>query len=150
MSRLFRRPSTKVPSPHSDLETDAGQSYPFGDPDPASGYSSLLNDHDASDGGESPPAAQLQGHRHRRAKSSPAPAAWASAEFAASRPWLSTAEGRPSWTGERPPTRKLVKDPNGSARPSMSIELSDSDGEKDKGLVQRGIARLRGLYRKDK
>jgi len=68
------------------------------------------------------------------------------------RRWLSAAENhRHSWTGERPPTRKLVKEPHGSGRPSFSLELnsSDSDGEKDKGLVRRQFDRLKGLYRRD-
>ncbi|KAK4235872.1 serine hydrolase-like protein [Achaetomium macrosporum] len=50
------------------------------------------------------------------------------------RRWLFVAESRPSWAGERPPTRKLVKDMNGSGRPSFSLELSDSDAEKEKGI----------------
>ncbi len=163
MSRLFRRPSSSVPShqPRAPPEhhPDAGQLYD--DADPSSAYSSLLNDHDHDHDHDPSPSdllsdpdaalpAGAQRWRHRRTKSSPAPAAWANPEFTASRPWLSTAEGRPSWAGERPPTRKLVKDPNGSARPSMSIELSDSDGEKDKGIVKRGFERLRGLYRREK
>ncbi|KAK4151327.1 serine hydrolase-like protein [Chaetomidium leptoderma] len=52
-----------------------------------------------------------------------------------SRPWLAVAESRPSWTGERPPTRKLVKEMNGSGRPSFSREISDSDAEKEKGII---------------
>lgn len=67
-----------------------------------------------------------------------------------SRPWLGVAERRMSWPGERPPTRKLVKEMNGSGRPSFSLELSDSDGEKEKGIVQRQIAKLKALYRRDK
>jgi hypothetical protein len=69
------------------------------------------------------------------------------------RAWFAAAEGRPSWSGDRPPTRKLVKDMNGSGRPSFSLELSDnSDAEKEKGLVRRHIARLKELYlyRKEK
>ncbi|AEO65296.1 uncharacterized protein THITE_2169934, partial [Thermothielavioides terrestris NRRL 8126] len=58
------------------------------------------------------------------------------------RPWRAAAESRPSWTTERPPPRKLVKDMNGSGRPSFSLELSDSEAEKEKGLVRRQIARL--------
>ena len=131
--------------------------------DPNSAYSSLLSEHDfAYDNHHdhnhhtsedpvlaAPPPRRRQ--QHRRAKSSPTPAGWAAGyEFSASRPWLSTAESRTSWTGERPPTRKLTKDPNGSGRPSMSIELSDSDGEKDKGIVKRGFEKLRDLYRRDK
>lgn len=65
--------------------------------------------------------------------------------------WLAAVEGRPSWIGERPPTRKLVKDMNGSGRPSFSLELSDSDtAEKDKGVVRRQLSRLRLLYRSEK
>lgn len=68
-----------------------------------------------------------------------------------SRPWLTAVEGRSSWTGERPATRKLVKDMNGSGRPSFSLELSDSDAEKEKGIVTRQIARLlKELYRREK
>ncbi|KAL2131623.1 hypothetical protein VTI74DRAFT_4807 [Chaetomium olivicolor] len=66
-----------------------------------------------------------------------------------SKTWLTAAENRPSWTAERPPTRKLVKDMNGY-RPSFSFELSDSDAEKEKGIVRRQISRLKGLYKKEK
>jgi hypothetical protein len=66
-----------------------------------------------------------------------------------SRSWLAVVENRASWTGERPPTRKLVKDMNGS-RPSSSLELSDTDAEKEKGIVRRQLARLKELYRRDK
>lgn len=136
--------------------------------DPNSAYSSLLSEHDFAYDNQNhhhshhasedpvlaapPPRPRQQPQQqHRRAKSSPTPAAWAAgSEFSATRPWLSTAESRTSWTGERPPTRKLVKDPNGSGRPSMSIELSDSDGEKEKGIVKRGFEKLRDLYRRDK
>lgn len=69
--------------------------------------------------------------------------------------WLGGAEARrSSWTGERREIRKLQKDPNGSARPGCSLEISDSDGtdgsggEKEKGSVRRKMERLRGLYRK--
>ncbi|KAK3336665.1 hypothetical protein B0T19DRAFT_46287 [Cercophora scortea] len=95
-------------------------------------YSALLldDDDDADD------SAAISG-QHRRARSS---LRW-SHGFTAYR--LST-EG----SAERPPTRKLVKDPNGSGRPSFSFELSDSDTEKDKGLVRRQIARLKELYRR--
>ena len=55
---------------------------------------------------------------------------------------------QPSWTGERPPTRKLVKDMNGSGRPSSSIELSGGNVEEKRGIVRRQIAKLKGLYRK--
>ena len=143
--------------------------------DPNSAYSSLLSEHDFAYDDDynnnnnhhhrqqqrtsedpvlaaPPPRPRQQPpQQHRRAKSSPTPSGWAAGyEFSASRPWLSTAESRTSWTGERPPTRKLVKDPNGSGRPSMSIELSDSDGEKEKGIMKRGFEKLRDLYRRDK
>lgn len=64
------------------------------------------------------------------------------------RSWLAVVENRPSWTGERSPTRKLVKDMNGSCRPSSSQELSDSDAEKEKGVVRRQLSKLRELYRR--
>lgn len=66
------------------------------------------------------------------------------------RPWLAAAENRPSWAGDRPPTRKLVKDMNGSGRPSFSLELSNSEPEQERGLVRRQIARLKELYRREK
>ncbi|KAK4042503.1 hypothetical protein C8A01DRAFT_33444 [Parachaetomium inaequale] len=87
-------------------------------------------------------SAQDQPGGHSRGRTSPA-------DYH-SRPWLAAAEVRPSWNGERPPTRKLVKDMNGSGRPSFSLELSDSDNEKDKGVVRRQLARLRELYRREK
>ncbi|KAH6628369.1 hypothetical protein F5144DRAFT_494335 [Chaetomium tenue] len=62
--------------------------------------------------------------------------------------WLAVVENRPSWTGERSPTRKLVKDMNGSCRPSSSQELSDSDAEKEKGVVRRQLSKLKELYRR--
>ncbi|KAK4466629.1 hypothetical protein QBC42DRAFT_61948 [Cladorrhinum samala] len=64
-----------------------------------------------------------------------------------SRSWLSAAENQAS---ARPPTRKLVKDMNGSCRPSSSLEISESERQKDKGILRRQIARLKGLYRRDK
>ncbi|KAK4102981.1 hypothetical protein N658DRAFT_331048 [Parathielavia hyrcaniae] len=67
-----------------------------------------------------------------------------------SRWWLVAAENRPSWTADRPPARKLIKDMNGSGRPSFSLELSDSDAEKEKGIVRRQLARLKELYRRDR
>jgi hypothetical protein len=39
---------------------------------------------------------------------------------------------------------------NGSGRPSFSLELSDSEAEKEKGLVRRQIARLKELYRRER
>ncbi|KAL1848157.1 hypothetical protein Daus18300_013690 [Diaporthe australafricana] len=60
-----------------------------------------------------------------------------------------------TWTGERREIRKLQKEhPAGSARPSMSVEISDgdgppADGDKGSGLgVRRKMGRLRELYRK--
>ncbi|KAK0729965.1 hypothetical protein B0H67DRAFT_638523 [Lasiosphaeris hirsuta] len=91
-----------------------------------------------------PTLAPLWLQPRRRGKSSSWP--YEANAAMASRPWLGAAEGRPSWTGERPPTRKLVKDPGSAGRPSFSLELSDSDGEKDKGIVRRQITRLKGLY----
>lgn len=67
-----------------------------------------------------------------------------------SRSWLAVVENRPSWTGERPPTRKLVKDMNGSSRPASSVELSDSDAGKEKGVVRRQLSKLKLLYRREK
>lgn len=65
------------------------------------------------------------------------------------RSWFAAVETRQSWTGERQPTRKLVKEQHsGSGRPSFSLELSDSEVNKDKGLMRRQIARLRELYRR--
>ena len=67
----------------------------------------------------------------------------------ASRSWLAVAENRSSGAGERQPTRKLVKEQNGSGRPSFSHELTgDNYEEKEKGLVRRQIARLKGLYQR--
>jgi hypothetical protein len=102
-------------------------------PDDCCAYSSLL---DPATSEEHEPGQQL------RYRASPA-------DYH-SRSWLGAAERRPSWTAERPPTRKLVKDMNGSGRPSFSLELSDSDAEKDKGIVRRQLARLKELYRREK
>jgi hypothetical protein len=66
-----------------------------------------------------------------------------------SKSWLAVVENRPSWTGERPPTRKLVKDMNGSDRRSSSLELSDSDAEKEKGVIRRQLSKLKLLYRRE-
>lgn len=96
-------------------------------------YSSLLD-----------PTASTQQQPGGRARAKTSPADHLS------RPWLATAENRSSWTGERAPSRKLVKDMNGSGPPSFSIELSDTDAEKEKGIVRRQIARLKELYRREK
>ncbi|KAK4232243.1 hypothetical protein QBC38DRAFT_90684 [Podospora fimiseda] len=63
-----------------------------------------------------------------------------------SRTWLSAAAEN---QGSRQPTRKLVKDLNGS-RPSTSLELSDSEIPKDKGMLRRSLAKLKSLYRRDR
>ncbi|KAK3935233.1 hypothetical protein QBC46DRAFT_397949 [Diplogelasinospora grovesii] len=131
MSRVFRRPSSHktMVSPRQDEE------------DPHSAYSSLLDPATVS-------ANQQQQHQpHRRAKSSPTN----DYPTTSTRPSRWLGDSRSSWTGgERPPTRKLVKDPNGSGRPSFSLELLDSvaAAEKDKGIVWRHIARLKELYRR--
>ncbi|KAK4125329.1 hypothetical protein N657DRAFT_680060 [Parathielavia appendiculata] len=101
--------------------------------DGCSGYSALLD-----------PAALEQQEQGQRSQYR------ASAAEYHSRWWLVTAESRPSWTAERPPARKLVKDMNGSGRPSFSLELSDNDAEKEKGMVRRQLSRLKDLYRRDK
>ncbi|KAL2181008.1 uncharacterized protein P884DRAFT_254946 [Thermothelomyces heterothallicus CBS 202.75] len=67
-----------------------------------------------------------------------------------SRPWMAAAESRSSWAGERLPTRKLVKDMNGAGRPSSSFELSDSDADKEKGIVRRQLSKLKELYRRER
>ncbi|KAK3990292.1 hypothetical protein QBC44DRAFT_65570 [Cladorrhinum sp. PSN332] len=101
-------------------------------------FSSLLDpDHDDgldSGAADMPPPRQLRG----RAKSS-------LVDYQP-RSWLSAAENR---GGSRPPTRKLVKDMNG-CRPSSSLELSDSEIPTGKGMLRRSIAKLKGLYRRDK
>lgn len=133
MSQLFRRPSPKAVV---DQESDTN-----------SGYSSLL--------GPSSSTYQSPERRHRRTKSTPVLAAGVLQDHHP-RPWLSAAESQRSGrrtsssAGERPPARKLVKEPGGagSARPSFSLELSDSDGEKEKGPIGRGIDRLKELCRK--
>ncbi|KAL2147051.1 hypothetical protein VTI28DRAFT_933 [Corynascus sepedonium] len=64
--------------------------------------------------------------------------------------WMAAAESGSSWVVERPPTRKLIKEMNGSGRPSSSFELSDSDAEKEKGVVRRHLSKLKDLYRRAK
>ncbi|KAK1758641.1 hypothetical protein QBC47DRAFT_358472 [Echria macrotheca] len=129
MSRFFARSrANTAPAPHLD-----------------NSYRSLLNpDYDSEEAADNDARGMDPARRpslHRRLRSLPH-----DANAMASRSWLAVAESRPS--GERPPPRKLVKDQNGSGRPSFSLELSDSDAEKDKGLVRRQIARLKGLYRR--
>jgi hypothetical protein len=134
MASLFRRPSAKTVNLNLSEEEDDGHT---------SAYLSLLD-----------PVYNVRaaGPRHRRTKSSPGGIYLDST----SRPWLAAAETS-YWTGaDRPPTRKLVKDPtSGSPRPLSSVELSgDDDGDKKpskvksgKGTVKRQIERLRELYR---
>ena len=148
MSRIFGRRSTslKLMSPPNSMplseqeNRDSSENHHHD-----SAYSSLLD----------PMMRATEPPEHRRTKSTPG--AWMQG-FATSgqqqdishRAWLSAAERRPSWTGERPPPRKLVKDPNGSGRPSFSVELSDSDGEREKGVLRRQLSRLRSFYRREK
>ncbi|KAJ9145563.1 hypothetical protein NKR19_g6057 [Coniochaeta hoffmannii] len=157
MSRLFRRPSSKGVHRRQD------------DEDPNSAFSSLLNPVTTIHRTAAPE--QPEKPSRRRSKSSPVLLSTSSTATAdiqspslSSRPWLNlvVAERQTSWTGERPPTRKLVKDPGsgGSARPSFSHELSnqadESDGKEDgkerggAGLVRRGVERIRELYRREK
>lgn len=67
---------------------------------------------------------------------------------------MGAAKNQPSWAGERPPTRKLVKDMNGSGKPSCCVEILGSDTEKGKeeerGIVRRQLEKLKGFYRKEK
>ncbi|KAI3396316.1 hypothetical protein diail_12281 [Diaporthe ilicicola] len=90
---------------------------------------------------------------HRRAKSytlSSGPSSWLMSNS------LVDVRRSGTWTGERREIRKLQKEhPAGSARPSMSLEISDGDGppaeggDKGSGLgVRRKMGRLRELYRK--
>lgn len=124
MSKLFRRPSSKVvPAPDPDL-------------DPNSAYSSLLN----------PVSSHQHLPQHRRTKSSPS----GLRRSPDSRPWLLSAAVGSRTSGDRPPARKLVKEPGGSSRPSFSLELPDDDAEKEKGFLGRGIDRLKGLYRRER
>ncbi|KAK4108773.1 hypothetical protein N656DRAFT_783739 [Canariomyces notabilis] len=110
------------------------RSRPLPSQDHHSAYLSLLE----------PPASTQQQPSSGRAWHRPSPSDHLS------RPWLTAAESRRSSTGERVPTRKLVKDMNGSGRPSFSLELSDTDAEKEKSIVRRQIAKLKELYRREK
>ncbi|KAK4659915.1 hypothetical protein QC762_114545 [Podospora pseudocomata] len=104
-------------------------------------YSSLLDpsSEHSSDGAASPSSPNSSNRPLRgRAKSS-------LLDYQ-SRNWISAVEHQ----GEKPPPRKLVKDMNGSGRPSFSQSLSDSDGEKEKGLMRRQIARLKSFYKREK
>lgn len=143
MSRLFNRPSTKLPSNQAHQDDD----------DPNSVFSSLLNPIPTTISLPGPPPP----HR-RRTKSTPGILAGPDA----SRPWLSLLVAAEQ---DRPAKRKLIKEPGGggSARPSFSVELGDraDDGlvmrEKDGGegkvkvgAVRRGLERIRELYRREK
>lgn len=146
MSRLFRGPSPK--GVHSTEEDD-----------PNSAFSSLLNPAAATHAlAQGPEQGKLS---HKRSRSSASLLTAAAHDQLHSRPWLSlaVAERTNSWTGDRPPTRKLVKDPGsaGSARPSFSHELSDhgeescgAAKERGPGMMRRGLERIRELYRREK
>lgn len=141
MSRLFRHKSVSARMSSSTMPLDDNSE---------SGYSSLL---ESNVNDVSPQSSTQQQHRQTKSSSG----SWGYSGFTmhqepASRPWLGTAESRTSWSGERQPPRKLVKEhQNGSGRPSFSLELSDSDGEnKEKGIVRRQIDRLRQLYQREK
>ncbi|KAL1887332.1 hypothetical protein Sste5346_010290 [Sporothrix stenoceras] len=56
------------------------------------------------------------------------------------RSWLAAADARrlSGPGGERPPPRKLVKDPGGSARPSAAHEIPDEDGDLRRKAVVGG------------
>ncbi|EOO03082.1 hypothetical protein UCRPA7_1410 [Phaeoacremonium minimum UCRPA7] len=154
MSRLLftRRPARLLPE-HDDE-------------DPASAYSSLLDQDDpavaehqaaaaaAAAASAFPQRSQSLRYQHRRTKSSPK-VYTAAAQTAVIR-------RQPSWTGERP-VRKLIKEPTaGSARPSFSVEISDGDGDGDggaqgkekgkagSGTVRRSILRLRDYWKGEK
>lgn len=135
MSRLFNRS-------RSSSGSTPQQTQHHDDHNP---YLSLLEpDHDYDSDVDMPAQATpiLRRPSHRRNKSVPH-------EGTASRSWLAVVENRSSGTGERPPTRKLVKEQNGSGRPSFSLELTGNNNEeKEKGLVRRQIARLKGLYQR--
>ncbi|EPE05278.1 hypothetical protein F503_03883 [Ophiostoma piceae UAMH 11346] len=97
----------------------------------ASAYEGLLNEHDRSSL-YSIGSGQHQQHSHARAhaqNSARHPSHYIiRSQRNVQRAWLSAADARQSsWSGERPPPRKLVKDPNGSARPTASRELVDED-----------------------
>ncbi|KAM7222805.1 serine hydrolase-like protein [Rhypophila decipiens] len=133
MSRLFRHKSVSARMQLSSTTTPA-------DNNPESGYSSLLESN----------VSPQSSPQHRRSKSSTSPWGYGfTIHQNGSRSWLGTAENRSSWNGggeqQRQPTRKLVKEQNGSGRPSFSLELSDnSDGEnKGKGVVRRQLDRFR-------
>ncbi|EFW99372.1 hypothetical protein CMQ_5793 [Grosmannia clavigera kw1407] len=72
-----------------------------------------------------------------------------SSPHALQRVWLAAADARrPSWTGERPAARKLVKDPNGSARPSFSVEISDrNDRPRGRDTAAEGLRRTVARWR---
>ena len=149
MSRLLftRRPARLLPDRDED-------------DDPSSAFSSLLDQDDPATIAANhhhqaafPQRSQSIRHQHRRTKSSPK-VYTAAAQNAILR-------RQPSWTGERPATRKLVKEPTaGSARPSLSVEISDGDGDadsqrKDKAkmgssTVRRSILRLRDYWKGEK
>ncbi len=102
-------------------------------PIPTQHYSSLLSDHDFAYENEDPVVSAPRQQRHRRAKSSPLARELGESGVLCIAPLVEHSRESGELDEERPPARKLVKDPNGSSRPSMSIELSDSDGEKRKG-----------------
>jgi hypothetical protein len=127
MSRLFTKRSTHLLPPASH--------------DPNSAFSSLLSPPSRSSSPSLPQASR---------PSSALPHTSQGAEVR--RSWLSALESRRCSTGERPPPRKLIKEPNGSARPSSSVELSDGDrggSAGEKGGFRRKLARLRQLYRRN-
>ena len=135
MSRLFNRNrSSSGSAPQQTQHHDDHNPY----------LSLLEPDHDYDSGADMPVQATpiLRRSSHKRNKSF-------THDLMASRSWLAVAENRASGAGDRPPTRKLVKEQNGSGRPSFSHELTgDNYEEKEKGLVRRQIARLKGLYQR--
>lgn len=163
-----RHQPEQYPRDHEDEYNDyADGSYEH----PATAYSSLL---DPSSDILTSPVNPSSTHPHsptsfaipmrRRAVS-----ASAARTLGGERPWLFAAstEGGYGGVGRRPPN-KLVKDPSGSARPSFSVEISDSDGEKDgasaaavtttaaaagaswkgKAMLRRRLSKLKELYRR--